>query len=55
VISNNGRMVSFSIYNKETKKWDIIRNFIFNIPKIIGERYIAIETSATLSNISANF
>lgn len=55
VISNNGRMVSFSIYNKETKKWDIIRNFIFNIPKIIGERYIAIETTATLSNISANF
>lgn len=55
VISNDGRMVSFSIYNTSTKKWDTIKNFIFNIPKLTGERYIIVETNATLSNITANF
>lgn len=55
VISNDGRMVSFSIYNTSTKKWDTIKNFIFNIPKLTGERHIIVETNATLSNITANF
>lgn len=55
VISNDGRMVSFSIYNTSTKKWDTIKKFIFNIPKLTGERHIIVETNATLSNITANF
>lgn len=55
IISNNGRMLSFSVYNKITNTWNTVKNFIFNIPKIEDDRYIMLETSNTFTNVTANF
>lgn len=55
VISNNGRMLSFSKYNKESNKWENVKSFIFNIEKITTPQKLQINTTSNLTNISANF
>lgn len=57
VISNDGRMISFSQYDKESKTWKCIRNHIFDIPKLKGEYKIVFSTDKPqmISNITSNF
>lgn len=55
VISNGGRMITFSKYNKSTHKWDCIRNFILNIQEVKEKQRIQITTNNIISNITANF
>lgn len=55
VISNDGRMVTFSKFNTTSKKWELVKNFIFNMSKILKKQKIQIETENELTNITANF
>ena len=55
VISNNGRMMTFSIFNKETKTWDNVRTFLFDIEKIEGKRQIELNTNISMENLTVNF
>lgn len=57
VISNNGRIITFSIYNKETQNWDNVRELIFDIEKIDEKHHIifSVSNSDAISNITANF
>jgi hypothetical protein len=57
VISNNGRIISFSIYNTKTKNWDIVKSLIFDIAKLKGEYKLvfSVNDPSLISNITANF
>lgn len=57
VISNDGRILTISIYDKDKKSWKTLNTFIFNIEKINGEQTLLFSVSKTsaISNITANF
>ena len=57
VISNNGRMISFSIFNKEKLIWENVKSIICDIPKLNGEYRLVFSTDkpSSISNITANF
>lgn len=57
VISNGGRMVSFSVYNKENKVWDCVKSLVFNVEKIEGKCDVIFSTDSPndIINITANF
>ena len=57
VISNDGRILTISIYDKDKKSWKVLNTFIFNIEKINGEQTLLFSVSKTsaISNITANF
>lgn len=57
VMSNNGRIVTFSIYNTETKIWDIVRELVFDSEKIHGKHHIifSVSDSSAITDITSNF
>lgn len=57
VISNGGRMVSFSVYNKEKKVWDCVKSLVFDIEKLEGKWNVVFSTDSpdNIRNITANF
>ena len=57
VLSNDGRILTVSIYNNSKKSWETLSTFIFNIEKIKGEQTLLFSVSKTsaISNITANF
>lgn len=57
VISNNGRIIAFSVYNKDSKQWDVIKELIFDTEKIDGKHHVVFSVSEpnAISNITANF
>ena len=57
VISNGGRMVSFSVYNKEKKVWDCVKSLVFDIEKLEGKWNVVFSTDSPdyIRNITANF
>lgn len=57
VISNNGRMISFSVFNKEKLVWENVKSIICNIPKLNGEYHLvfSVDKPTNIRNITANF
>ena len=57
VISNGGRIISLSIYDKKSRVWKIVKTFIWDIEKITKEHRIvfSIDTPSKISNITSNF
>lgn len=57
VISNNGRIITFSVYNNDNKNWDVIKELVFDTEKINGKHHVVFSVNDTqaISNITANF
>lgn len=57
VISNNGRIITFSVYNNNNKNWDVIKELVFDTEKINGKHHVVFSVNDTqaISNITANF
>lgn len=57
VMSNNCRNISFSVYEKSTKSWKVIKNSIYNIAPISDKKKIifGVTDPSYVSNITANF
>lgn len=57
VISNYGRIISYSVFNKISKNWDTFKSLIFNVSKAQGSNYNVLFSvdDSEISNITANF